>query len=81
MLVLSRKKDETVVIDDNIEITIVDVKGDTVKLGITAPRDVKIYRGELLEAIRKANIEAAEGAPTDLAGLEQKLRSKGIDKK
>jgi len=81
MLVLSRKKDETVVIGDGIEITIVEVKGDTVKLGIDAPREVKIYRGELLEAIRKANIEAAEGAPSDLTSLEDKLRSKGIDRK
>ena len=77
MLVLSRKKDEVVVIGDNIEITIVEIKGDTVKLGISAPRDIKIYRGELLEAIRKANIEAASQPAPDLDALARKLKSKG----
>ena len=76
MLVLSRKKDEKLHIGDNIEITIVDVKGDTVKIGISAPVDVKIYRGELLDAIREA---ARQPAP-DLEALERKLKSKGQEK-
>jgi len=76
MLVLSRKKEEKVVIGGNIEITVVDVRGDTVKLGISAPGDVKIFRGELLEAIRQANIEAAQQVAPDLTAIEKKIRRK-----
>jgi carbon storage regulator CsrA len=47
MLVLSRKKDETIVIDGNIEIEVLKVKGNTVRLGIKAPRNIKVLRGEL----------------------------------
>lgn len=73
MLILSRKLDEKVVIGDNIIITIVSVSGETVKLGIEAPRDVKVYRAEVYEEIMKANIEAARAAgsvPPDLKTLE-----------
>ena len=73
MLILSRKLDEKVVIGDNIIITIVSVSGETVKLGIEAPRDVKVYRAEVYEEIIKANIEAARAAgsvPPDLKTLE-----------
>ena len=79
MLVLSRKKDDTIAIGDNIELTIVEVKGDVVKIGISAPRDVKIYRGELLEAIRKANIEAASQPAVDLDAIARKLGLPGSD--
>ena len=74
MLVLSRKKDETIVIGENIELTVVEVRGDTVKLGISAPREVKIFRGELLEAIREANIEAAAQQAVDLEALTKRVR-------
>ncbi|QDU81614.1 hypothetical protein Pla110_33570 [Polystyrenella longa] len=53
MLVLSRKKNEKIVIDDNIVITIVEVRGDKVRLGIEAPKDVPIHRSEIYEAIQK----------------------------
>ncbi|MCX6647601.1 MAG: carbon storage regulator CsrA [bacterium] len=76
MLVLSRKKDETIIIGDNIELTVVEVKGDTVKLGINAPRDVKIFRGELLQAIREQNIEAAAPLAVDLDALTRKVKRK-----
>jgi carbon storage regulator len=72
MLVLSRKKDEKLVIGDDIEVTIVEVKGETVRIGISAPPEIKIYRGELLDAIREA---ARQPAP-DLAELDRKLKSK-----
>lgn len=64
MLVLSRKKNERIVIDGSIVITIVDVRGDKVRLGIEAPRDVAIHRQEVYEAInaRLAGEEAAETA-------------------
>jgi len=53
MLVLSRQKDESIIIGDNIEITIVDIRGDKVRLGITAPRDISVHRREVYEAIQR----------------------------
>jgi len=53
MLVLSRQRDETIVIGDDIEITIVDVRGDKVRLGINAPRSVPVHRKEIYDAIQR----------------------------
>lgn len=58
MLVLSRKVNETIQIGDNIEIRILEVKGDTVKIGIEAPKSVDILRGELVDSISETNTEA-----------------------
>ena len=60
MLVLSRQKDESIVIGDDIEITIVDVRGDKVRLGITAPRSVPVHRREIYEAIQREKSEKAK---------------------
>ena len=60
MLVLSRRKDESIVIGDNIHVTVVDIRGDTVRLGITAPKAIPVYRKEIFEAIQRENIEAAQ---------------------
>jgi carbon storage regulator len=57
MLVLSRKKNESIVINDNVIITVVDVRGDKVRLGIEAPRDVSVHRQEVLEAILKEKLK------------------------
>lgn len=57
MLALSRKKNEAIVINNNIEITILEVKGDQVKIGINAPKEVPIYRKEVYLQIREANSE------------------------
>ena len=57
MLVLSRKKDESIVIDDNVIVTIIEVRGDKVRLGIQAPRDVAVHRKEVLEAILREKIK------------------------
>ena len=54
MLVLSRKKSETIVIGDDIVITVVEVRGDKVRLGIEAPKDVPVHRREVYDAIKKA---------------------------
>jgi carbon storage regulator len=54
MLVLSRKKNESIVIDDNVVITIVEIRGDKVRLGIQAPRDIPVHRQEVLEAILRS---------------------------
>lgn len=59
MLALSRKKDEAIVVNDNIEITVIDIKGDQVKLGISAPKSIPIYRKEVYVQIQNANKEAA----------------------
>ena len=63
MLALSRKKNEAIIVNNNIEITILEVKGDQVKIGVTAPRDVPVYRKEVYMQIQEANQEAsnAEG--------------------
>jgi len=53
MLVLSRQRDQTIVIGDNIRITIVDVRGDKVRIGIDAPRDVAVHREEIYDAIQR----------------------------
>ena len=57
MLALSRRKNESLVINNNIEITVLDVKGDQVKLGISAPREVPVYRKEIYLQIQEANKE------------------------
>lgn len=58
MLALSRKKNEAIVVNNNVEITILEIKGDQVKLGITAPREVPVYRKEVYAQIQEANKEA-----------------------
>lgn len=53
MLVLTRQKDESVMIGDGVEITIVDIRGDKVRLGITAPKEISVHRKEVYEAIQR----------------------------
>ncbi len=55
MLTLSRKKNESLVINNNIEVTILDIKGDQIKIGIAAPREVPVYRKEIYLEIQEAN--------------------------
>ncbi|MDD3840946.1 MAG: carbon storage regulator CsrA [Clostridia bacterium] len=59
MLVLSRKKDQSIVIGDNIEITIIDIQGDQVRIGINAPKNVAIHRKEVYLEIQEENKKAA----------------------
>ena len=66
MLALSRKKNEAIVINNNIEITVLDIRGDQIKLGISAPKDIPIYRKEVYIQIQNENKQA-----TDAAGLEE----------
>ena len=65
MLALSRKKNEALVINNNVEVTILDIKGDQVKVGITAPKEVPVYRKEVYVQIQEANTMA-----TETAGIE-----------
>jgi carbon storage regulator len=60
MLVLSRQRDESIIIGDNIVVTIVDVRGDKVRLGIEAPREVSVHRREVYEAIQRENQQASK---------------------
>ncbi len=65
MLVLSRQRDESIVIGDNVVVTIVDVRGDKVRLGIEAPREVSVHRREIYEAIQRENRQAAQIQPEE----------------
>jgi len=58
MLALSRKKNEAIIINNNVEITILEVKGDQVKIGISAPKEVPVYRKEVYIQIEEANKES-----------------------
>ena len=69
MLVLSRQRDETIMIGDDIEVTVVDIRGDKVRLGITAPKEITVHRKEVYDAIRRENRAAAQVKPEDLSGL------------
>ncbi len=70
MLVLSRQRDETIMIGDDIEVTVVDIRGDKVRLGINAPKEVAVHRKEVYDQIKKENREAAQIKPADLVGLK-----------
>lgn len=59
MLVLTRKKNESIIINDNIEITVVDIQGEQVRIGINAPKDVSIYRKEIYLEIEEENKKAS----------------------
>ncbi len=74
MLVLSRQRDETIMIGDEIEITIVDIRGDKVRLGISAPRQVQVHRKEVYEAIQRENASATGVQVNDLSVADQNLR-------
>ncbi|MBB3130892.1 carbon storage regulator [Paenibacillus rhizosphaerae] len=74
MLVLSRKKGESIIIQDEIEITILAVEGDNVRLGITAPDHIDIFRKEIYLSIKEANLESATANPGELEGLLKHLK-------
>lgn len=61
MLVLSRKKNESIVINDDITIVVVEIRGDKVRLGVEAPKDVPVHRLEVYEAIKRAETESNQG--------------------
>jgi carbon storage regulator len=69
MLVLSRQRDESIMIGDNIVVTIVDIRGDKVRLGINAPAEIPVHRQEVYEAIQRENQRAARLEPGDTQGI------------
>ena len=66
MLVLARKVGQSIVINDNIELLVIEVRGDQVRLGIEAPRSIPVHRKELLEQVRDENVKAAVDINIDL---------------
>ncbi len=73
VLALSRRKDEAIVINDNIEIKVIDIKGDQIKLGISAPKSVPIYRKEVYLQIQDSNKESV--ASIDVNSLKNLLNN------
>lgn len=69
MLVLSRHRDESIVIGDNIIVTVVDIRGDKVRLGIEAPSEIPVHRREVYEAIKRENLRAAQTEPDQVRRL------------
>jgi len=73
MLVLTRRRNESIIINDNIEVSVIDVQNDQVRIGITAPKDVSIYRKELYIQILEENKKAVENQEVSLDELKKKL--------
>src|ERR1700722_3091685 len=69
MLVLTRTRDETIMIGDDIEVTVVDIRGDKVRLGINAPKRIAVHRKEIYDQIRAENKAASAVKPADLKDL------------
>ncbi|MBN2157813.1 MAG: carbon storage regulator CsrA [Spirochaetes bacterium] len=82
MLVLARRLNESIMIGDEIEVVVIDIKGDQVKLGIRAPKRVSVHRKEIYDEIRKENIAAVDSGfkPEQLKELSDFLK-KGKDDK
>jgi carbon storage regulator len=74
MLVLSRQKDESIIIGDDVEVVIVDVRGDKVRLGITAPKNISVHRREVYEAIQREKKDKAEKDNPPAAEQNQKAK-------
>lgn len=75
MLILTRRKDESIIIDGNIEVKIIGIEDGKVQIGIEAPRNIDIFRKELYKSIQEENIEAA-GSKLDLNKMNKILKEK-----
>ena len=76
MLVLSRQRDESIMIGDDVEIIIVDVRGDKVRLGITAPKEIPVHRREIYDAIQREKNEKKQASEPDNTGPKAKQEEK-----
>jgi carbon storage regulator len=72
MLVLSRHRDESIIIGRNVIVTVVDVRGDRVRLGIEAPHEIPVHRREVHDAIRRENLRATRLEPEDTVRLRER---------
>lgn len=78
MLVLTRKLGETIVVGSNIKVTVVEIQGRHVRLGIEAPTDISVHRGEVYERIVRENIEASKASPDDVGLVVKALKKTGF---
>lgn len=76
MLVLTRKKGQSLMIGHDIELSVIDIQGDQVRIGINAPKNVTIHRKEIFEEIKKENLSAVAGKETNIQVLNEKLKKK-----
>jgi carbon storage regulator len=74
MLILTRKSDESVIVDGKIEVKIISIRGDQVRLGFSAPRDISIHRKEVFEAIGRENVLAASSAGDSLQHIRESFK-------
>ena len=77
MLVLSRQRDESIMIGDNVVVTIVDIRGDKVRLGIEAPSEIPVHRQEVYEAIQRENLRASQLDPKEVRAVPRSGRPSG----
>lgn len=76
MLILARKENQSIMIGEQIEITVLNIKGDHVKIGIKAPTDIKVFRKEIYEEIQAENIAASKVKPDDLKDFNNIFKRK-----
>lgn len=76
MLVLTRRPNESIMIGDDVEVSIVEVKGEQVKLGISAPKNIKVHRKEIFLAIQRENIDASRPSVEKAGGIGEILKDK-----
>jgi carbon storage regulator len=80
MLVLSRQRDESIIIGDKVVVTIVDIRGDKVRLGIEAPSEIPVHRQEVYEAIQKENRSSSKNDAHEVRNMDppQKIAPQGL---
>lgn len=76
MLALTRKKGESIIIGDNIEVVVLGIQGDQIKIGVIAPKQITVHRKEIYEQIQSENIEAAKNKKISMDSLNTMLNNK-----